>query len=54
MPELKFPELKTFKEEVLDLAKSWARQNNCSLAEAAEIIATFAKDNYQEILKGDS
>lgn len=50
MGEIEFPELKTFKEEVLDIAKSWARQHKCTLAEATEIIARFARDNYLEVL----
>lgn len=42
--DVEFPELKTFKEEVADIAKSWARQNNCSYLEATQIILRFAQE----------
>jgi len=46
-----FPKLKTFKEEVADIAKRWAKQNKCSYKEATAIILDFAKVNHREALE---
>jgi hypothetical protein len=43
MFDVNFPEIKTFYEEIEDIAKSWARQQNCSYQEATQVILNFAE-----------
>jgi len=44
MFDVKFPELKTFYQEVEDIAKSWSKQNNCSYLEATQVVLQFARE----------
>lgn len=45
--------LKTYKEEVAELAKRWASQMGVSYVEATSVIARFAKQNHEESFEAE-
>ena len=48
--ELRFPEIKTFKQEVAEVAARWAKQERTTFVEATAVIERFARDNHTEAL----